>query len=189
MSTESRHDRGDHDWAEHDGRSDGHCKKDDGGPRGDEGEGPHGDEGEWSKGDGPRGDDPRGGPWKDKGEAPKAKGGKAKAYGGDGGHANTGNVQFLNGNALALSFGKELREPLSGKGDRYDRGRHDGAEAEGGDTCAESGDAYGGDGGDAFASGGDAENGSRPLLATCGLPGRRYGVAGARPAAVPTCGA
>ena len=100
---------------------------------------------------------PKGGPWKDKGEAPKAKGGEAKANGGDGGHANTGNVQFLNGNALALSFGKELREHASGKGDRYGRGRHDGAEAEGGDTCAESGDAYGGDGGDAFAIGGDAE--------------------------------
>ena len=63
---------------------------------------------------------------------PEAEGGKAKAEGGDGGDADTGNVQFGNGNAL--SFGKDR------------------ATAEGGDTCAESGDAYGGDGGDARAS-------------------------------------
>jgi hypothetical protein len=102
------------------------------------------------KGDGPKGDGPKGPRGKDHGEDsqenlswihqgdPKAKGGKAKAEGGDGGDADTGNVQFGNGNALAFALG--------GK-----------AKAEGGDTCADSGDAYGGDGGDAKAIGGDAD--------------------------------
>ena len=51
------------------------------------------------------------------------------------GDADTGNVQFGNGNALRSRWGRRR---------------------EGGDTCAESGDAYGGDGGDAKATGGDA---------------------------------
>ena len=59
-----------------------------------------------------------------------AFGGPAYAEGGDGGDADTGNTQFLNGNSLALSlFGD--------------------ADSEGGDTYAKSGDAYGGNGGDA----------------------------------------
>ncbi len=108
------------------------------------GSGPHGDKPEW-------GDcDPCGGKHRGKHEAdsqenvsrveqgdPEAKGGKAKAEGGDGGDADTGNVQFGNGNALAFALGGP-------------------AKAEGGDTCAESGDAYGGHGGDAKATGGDA---------------------------------
>jgi len=139
-STEGRHehaDRSDHNWSEHDGQDEDHCEK---------------------HGDGPRGKGPKGGKSEHRGDAPKATGGEAKAYGGDGGHANTGNVQFLNGNAFALSFGKDdLRSPLEkGQGGDYGHKR-DGAEAEGGDTCAESGDAYGGDGGDAFALGGDAK--------------------------------
>ena len=107
------------------------------------------------------------------GKKEKAKGGKAKAYSSDGGHANAGNVQFLDGNALALWFGKELRPALSGKGDRYDRGparwcrgrgwRHLRRER----SCLRwrrrrrLRQRRGGDG-------------SRPLLARCGLPGRRY---------------
>jgi hypothetical protein len=58
------------------------------------------------------------------------RGGHGSAEGGDGGDAHTGNVQFLNGNSLALAlFGD--------------------AGSEGGDTYAKSGDAYGGDGGSA----------------------------------------
>ena len=68
----------------------------------------------------------------------RAFGGPAYAEGGDGGDADTGNTQFLNGNSLAISvFG--------------------GADSEGGHTSAKSGDAYGGDGGDAKARGGDAD--------------------------------
>jgi hypothetical protein len=56
-----------------------------------------------------------------------------EAFGGNGGDAKSGNIQALNGNAIALG----------------------GGEAEGGKTAASSGDAYGGDGGDASADGGD----------------------------------
>ena len=68
--------------------------------------------------------------------------GNSEAFGGNGGDADTGNIQFLNGNSVALSlFG--------------------GAESEGGDTYAKSGDAYGGDGGDAKSYGGDADASDR----------------------------
>ena len=70
-----------------------------------------------------------------------ASGGNANATGGDGGNADTGNVQVLNGNAISVSIGGQDSE----------------ASAEGGDTSAQSGDAYGGDGGDAEAYGGDAD--------------------------------
>jgi hypothetical protein len=83
---------------------------------------------------------------------PEAKGGKAKATGGDGGNADTGNKQVLNGNSVAVSLPDGGIEKISGKGGRHEGG----AKAEGGDTSAKSGDAYGGDGGDAKASGGDA---------------------------------
>src|SRR4051794_26326586 len=66
-------------------------------------------------------------------------GGNATATGGDGGNANSGNVQVLNGNSVALGLG--------GK-----------ADADGANTSAQSGDAYGGNGGDAKAIGGDAES-------------------------------
>lgn len=137
------------DWTEHDGQDRGDCGCGDEGPKGhDDGYESH--DGGYDKGH-------EKGSWKDKGEAPKGHGGEAKAEGGRGGFANTGNVQFLNGNAFALSFGKEDVEKLQ-RNDRYGGGRHEGAEANGGDTCAESGDAYGGDGGNAFALGGDAES-------------------------------
>ena len=77
------------------------------------------------------------GSWLEQGDD-RAFGGPAYAEGGDGGDADTGNTQFLNGNSLAFSvFG--------------------GAGSEGGDTSAKSGDAYGGNGGDAKARGGDAD--------------------------------
>src|SRR5206468_4226335 len=61
------------------------------------------------------------------------------AQGGNGGNANTGNTQIGNGNAYAISVGKDSQ-----------------AEAKGGDTTASSGDAYGGNGGNATAHGGNA---------------------------------
>ena len=70
--------------------------------------------------------------------SPEATGGEATATGGDGGDAYTGNTQYGNGNAIAVSIGGD-------------------ADAEGGDTEATSGDATGGDGGDAGAKGGDAD--------------------------------
>jgi hypothetical protein len=69
---------------------------------------------------------------------PAADAGNGYAKGGDGGDADTGNVQVLNGNAVSLGLGGD-------------------AEAKGGDTYAKSGDAYGGHGGDAKAIGGDAD--------------------------------
>jgi hypothetical protein len=75
------------------------------------------------------------------------------AEGGDGGNAYSGNVQFLNGNAIAVDHGlRSLMIPCGCQ----PRG-HDGG-AEGGDTYAWSGDARGGDGGDASADGGDGGN-------------------------------
>jgi hypothetical protein len=94
---------------------------------------------------------------------PYADGGKGKAKGGDGGDADTGNKQFGNGNALALTF--PLRAPVMNgalKGGPQFGG--DDAEAKGGDTYAKSGDAYGGHGGDAWAFGGDATAQNKGVL-------------------------
>jgi hypothetical protein len=93
--------------------------------------------------------------------SPSATGGDADATGGDGGNADTGNEQFLNGNSIALSFapGDKLDEERYSDDcgcRKHDDGRNE-ARAQGGDTSAYSGDAYGGDGGNAKASGGDAD--------------------------------
>ena len=72
------------------------------------------------------------------------------AEGGDGGNAYSGNVQFLNGNAVALDPRSVLF--VSPCGCEHDS---NGGSAEGGDTYAWSGDARGGDGGNASADGGD----------------------------------
>ena len=89
----------------------------------------------------------------------RARGGDAKAFGGDGGDADTGNIQIGNGNSLAVSLGLPFSKGKDrGHGKGHDAG---GAKSEGGDTSAKSGDAYGGDGGDAKASGGDADASDR----------------------------
>jgi hypothetical protein len=72
-----------------------------------------------------------------------ASGGDATATGGNGGDANTGNTQVLNGNSASIALGPKAQ-----------------AESQGGDTSAKSGDANGGDGGNAKASGGDAKAGN-----------------------------
>ena len=94
-----------------------------------------------------------------------ATGGNAKATGGRGGDADTGNEQKGNGNAYARSETKDEGRPTqmamhpcmcqSWKPRGGDWSSE--ADAEGGDTSAKSGDAGGGDGGDARASGGDAD--------------------------------
>jgi len=93
--------------------------------------------------------------------SPEATGGNADAYGGDGGDANTGNTQKYNGNAYAKSEPQEQKKQYEHKsscGCDYggERGHGNDADADGGDTSATSGDAYGGDGGNADADGGDA---------------------------------
>jgi hypothetical protein len=98
--------------------------------------------------------------------SPEATGGNAGARGGDGGSADTGNTQKYNGNAYAKASPDQGHNgaPMNGfapkGGDRcgcYGRGDSE-ADAKGGDTSAESGDAKGGDGGDAKAVGGDADS-------------------------------
>jgi hypothetical protein len=72
-----------------------------------------------------------------------AAGGPAQAVGGDGGDANSGNVQVLNGNSVSVGVGPGAQ-----------------SDSQGGNTSAKSGDAQGGDGGNAKASGGDAKAGN-----------------------------
>jgi hypothetical protein len=72
-----------------------------------------------------------------------AAGGPAQAIGGNGGGANSGNVQVLNGNSVSIAVGPNAH-----------------SDSQGGDTSAKSGDAQGGDGGNAKASGGDAKAGN-----------------------------
>ena len=72
-----------------------------------------------------------------------AEGGVAQAVGGNGGGANSGNTQILNGNSVSLAVGPNAK-----------------SDSQGGNTSAKSGDAYGGNGGNAKASGGDAKAGN-----------------------------
>ena len=72
-----------------------------------------------------------------------AEGGAAQAVGGNGGGANSGNTQFLNGNSVSVAVGPNAQ-----------------SDSQGGDTSAKSGDAQGGDGGNAKATGGDAKAGN-----------------------------
>jgi hypothetical protein len=72
-----------------------------------------------------------------------AEGGVAQAVGGNGGEANSGNTQILNGNSVSLAVGPNAK-----------------SDSQGGNTSAKSGDAQGGDGGNAKATGGDAKAGN-----------------------------
>jgi hypothetical protein len=88
----------------------------------------------------------------------EAYGGQGEAVGGDGGYADSGNVQEGNGNAFAWSDGERgSKDDGCGCASHNDDG---GVSAQGGDTSAKSGDAYGGDGGNAKAHGGDATAGN-----------------------------
>jgi len=93
-------------------------------------------------------------------------GGKGEAYGGDGGYADTGNIQKGNGNSWSYSDGQgnsPMQEKHAvndacycNKRPEHKKSDDTSARSSGGDTSAESGDAYGGNGGDAKAFGGDA---------------------------------
>ena len=98
--------------------------------------------------------------------SPTATGGNAEAVGGSGGSADTGNTQKYNGNAIAKVVPQQQNgsvpftegpQPCGCEHPPWGGGQSSDADAVGGDTTADSGDADGGDGGDAGATGGSAE--------------------------------